>query len=249
MALGILALGAVAPDAAAQQAEPARDGSKFGDIRVGADGFVLPAGQVELTELVAAAAFYLQRNLLAEPEELARTAPLHFQKELALDALGCEDVVTQLLYMRGFAVIEVDAARGLYEVLLIAGPRGAEVVERAPCRSADAVLRRPHLKQYVFTEVQLDCLDAEAAADQLRRLLGAAAGPSQHRLGGVVFGALGNARTLLLAGFQDEVAQAIRLVRVCDASAAAAAGSTADPADEAAESARRNARPGTTRAN
>lgn len=188
-------------------------------IRVDKDGFVLPAAEIDLDELIGATARYLQRNIICDPGELARASgpPLRLQKELALDALGCEEVVSQLLYVRGFALLAIDADRGLYEVVHLDGPRQNEVITAAPRRSVDEILRRPRLKMFVLTEVPLQHIDATVAANALRPFYGQASSRSGGRNANVVtFGTMGSPGSLLIAGFQDQVAHAIHLVHACD---------------------------------
>jgi type II secretory pathway component GspD/PulD (secretin) len=234
--IAALAVCALAPFAVTQSDAPARaeqprpESAAPVHIRIGSDGFVLPAGDIELRELIEAAAYYLQRNIVSNPDELRRAGgePLHLQKELAVDALGCEDVLSQMLYMRGFAVIEVDSDKRLYEVIHLQGTRAAEVAASAPHRAPEEILRRPHLKQYVVTEVQLQHVDAQKACSMLRPFFANAIGGMASNSLRLVVGTMGNRSSLLLGGFQDDLAQAILLVRACDTAHA----NTAEPEED-----------------
>lgn len=192
-------------------------------IRIDRSGIVLPAAEIAVDDLIAAAARYLQRNIGCDPTELTGAAanPLHLQKELALDALGCEDVLSQLLATRGLALVPTDADRGLYQVIRIDGPRQAEILASAPQRSPEQVLLRPQLHVYVMTAVPLEHVDATEAAKTLRPFFAvppSRSGPAPHLP--LSFGTMGGGQTLLIAGFQDQVATAIGLVRACDRPAA-----------------------------
>lgn len=188
-------------------------------IRIDHHGIVLPAAEIGVEELIAAAARYLQRNIGCDPTELtgAATNPLRLQKELALDALGCEDMLSQLLATRGLALVPTDADRGLYQVVRIDGPRQAEIADNALRRSPEEILLRPQLHVYVMTAVPLEHVDAAEAAKTLRTFFAVQptrAGPMVHLP--LAFGAMGGGQTLLIAGFQDQVATALGLVRACD---------------------------------
>jgi hypothetical protein len=200
----------------AQEARPpaAHVSAPGSAIRIGKDGFVLPAGDIEIRDLIDASARFLQRNILYRQEELAQAhPPLSFQKELALDAIGCEEVLCQLLYVRGLALLTLDADRGLYEVVSMQGPRAREVMLNVQRRTPEEVLRRPNLKQPVLTAVQLQHINANIATNALRPFFAHASGQMG---GGISFGTAGGNRSLLICGFQDQVASAVRLLQSCD---------------------------------
>jgi hypothetical protein len=200
-------------------AQPAAEGAPtLSTIRTGKDGFVLPEGTIDLADLIDSAARYLQRNIFYAPQELAQApsgTTIVLQRELALDAIGCEEVLGELLYMRGFALLTVNADKNLYEVVFLFGQRAREVTLSAQRRTVDEILKRPRLKQPVITEIQLQHINASVATNALRPFFANQAGPSQNGLG-LTFGTAGSNMTLLVSGFQDQVAQLIRLVQACD---------------------------------
>jgi hypothetical protein len=186
-------------------------------IRTGKDGFVLPAGEFNLVDLITAAATYLQRNIVWNPTELAQSpqgASFTFQKELVLDAVGCEEVLMQLLYLKGYALVMVDEQKGIYEVVFLPGQRGRTVIENAPRRTPEEILRRPNLKQYVLTEIRLEHINATVATNALRPFFGSQQGGSPG--GSITLGTAGSNSVLLVSGFQDQLAQVIRLLKSCD---------------------------------
>ena len=213
MSLPLLAQGRRTPPSPAAPAPAPADPNP---IRVGKDGFVLPAGEFGILDLITAAATYLQRNILWAPAEMGQSpggTSFTFQKELALDAPGCEEVLCELLYMKGYALLTVDADKGIYEVVFMTGQRGREVTGSALRRTPEEILRRPRLKQCVITEVKLEHINATIATNALRPFF-AASGPA----GGssAVIGTAGSGSALLIAGFQDQVAQMIQILKASD---------------------------------
>lgn len=178
-------------------------------------GFVLEAGDIAVEELIDQAARFLNRNVLYNPAELAAAggrAGIRLQKRIELDALGCEELLASLLYVNGFAVIPLDADKGFYEVVAIHGPRGREVVSRPIAMDPDQVLRRPQLKMVVVTTVQLRHINAVIATNALRPFFSSGNQPP----GSLTIGNVGNQASIVLLGFADQVAAAIRLLRECD---------------------------------
>ena len=101
------------------------------------------------------AARFLGRTYVTPPELEQESAKVEIQKKLNLDAIGCEEVLSQLLYVRGLAVVSVDPLRGIYEVVSLRGSRGAEVMTGAEYMNPDEVLKRASWKVYVLTSVPL----------------------------------------------------------------------------------------------
>jgi hypothetical protein len=97
-----------APEKPARAPEP-------GHIRTDRSGLVLPAGAIDADELVDAVARFLGRSIAwtAAEHGKAPIEPFVLQKELALDAPGCEEVLSQLLWSRGFALVPLHADKGL----------------------------------------------------------------------------------------------------------------------------------------
>lgn len=203
------------PPAAAQPV--AESAPTLSTIRTGKDGFVLPEGTIDLADLIDSAARYLQRNIFYLPQELAQApggTTIALQRELALDAIGCEEVLCELLYMRGFALLPRNTDKNLYEVVFMLGARAREVTMSAQRRTVDEILKRPRLKQPVITEVQLQHINATIATNALRPFFANQGGPQSGP--GLTFGTAGSNMTLLVSGFQDQVVQLIRLVQACD---------------------------------
>ena len=177
--------------------------------------FVLEAGEVQLPTLVDRCASYLGRNILMNAAEMQGGGPgplvVRLQQKVETDQAGCEEVMTSLLYRSGFAVIQLDDG-GMFEVVSMHGPRGREVTTRTQHRSVEQVLARPNLKVPVTVTVALKHINATIATNALRPFFASTAGPGPS----LTIGNVGNNSAMLISGFQDQVAQAIRLVRECD---------------------------------
>ena len=175
-------------------------------------GFVLEAGEHSLRSIIERASKYLGRNYLMPTELDMPNLNVVLQKTLALDANGCEQVVSQLVYSKNFAITPLDPGRGLYEVIFMRGAKRPQVIQQALTMTVEEVLRRPRLKMYVCTTIKLKHVDASHASQQLRPFF--AAGGA--RGGGLSFGTGGSSRQLLLQGFADNVASAIRTIQSLD---------------------------------
>lgn len=203
------------PPKAAVATAPAPAATSHAAIEIG-NGFVLPEGEVTIEELIGATARFLNRNLLINEQELAgaRNSSFFFQRRLTLDALGCEEVVYNLLYQKGFAVVPLDPARQIFEVLSMNGPRAREIANRASWTTPDDVLKRPNLKEMVLTTVPLQHINATIATNALRPFFASTGAPGGS--GSLTLGNVGNNSSMLLQGFRDQVAGAIRMLRQVD---------------------------------
>lgn len=179
--------------------------------------FVVAAGEVSLETLIDRCAAYLDCNILTFPQELQNgptSASIKLQKGIAVDADGCEEFLAHALYRSGLALTRLDNKGELREVIALNGPRHREVISRALERSPEEVLARPNLKLAVTTLVPLEHINATIATNALRPFLvsmGAAQSGSALTIGNI-----GGAEAMLISGMQDQVAQAIRLIRKCD---------------------------------
>jgi len=181
------------------------------------DPFVLPAGDITITALVDSCASYLGRNILYNQSEVqsgsSQGSTMKLQRQIVTDHAGCEELLHSLLYRKGFAVTPVDPRRDVYEVILMTGQRGREVSNRAVHKSTKEILARPDLKVMVITVVELEHINAQLANNALRPFFASTGG---NYGGSLSIGNVGNRSSLLLQGFQDQVAQAIRMLRLCD---------------------------------
>lgn len=204
--LALLSVLAVTPACVSQQ--PAKTPPK--------EPFVVEAGEVLLTNLIDRCAAYLDFNILLSPQELAgqQNGPaVRLQKAIATDRAGCEEFLASMLHRSGLALTYVNEKGTILEVISMNGPRGREVLNRAVQRTPEEVLARPDLMLPVSTVLPLKHVNATIATNALRPFFASTgmAGTSSLTLGNV-----GNSTGLLLSGMQDQVAQAIRLVRACD---------------------------------
>lgn len=200
--------------------------------------FVFEPGVVELRALVERCGAYLQRNILLDDSELqsnsgrkARPAPpaaagapaaaapaadgptgpfVELQLPIVTDRDGCEEMLTSLLWTRGLALIPLDEAKGVYEVLSMSGARAREIPTRAVQRTAEQVLARPTLRQFVSIAYTLQHTNASIATNALRPFF---AGQNTNSL---ILGNMGNATSVLLSGPQDQIANALLILRAAD---------------------------------
>jgi hypothetical protein len=175
------------------------------DVDKKPEPFALAASAIELSEFVDACAGYLEWNILYDTREFegAGAGAIKLQRSIVTDRDGCEELLYSLLYRQGYAVKTVDAARNVYEVLMM---QGASYVELAK------ILERPALKRQVITTLSLQHINARYANNALRPFFAGTGGTSM----GLSIGTVGNPQSLLLQGFQDEVAQAVRVIQLAD---------------------------------
>ncbi|MFM1871352.1 MAG: hypothetical protein RL398_774 [Planctomycetota bacterium] len=176
--------------------------------------FRIEAGEVQIPDLIDRCAVYLDRNILVSPNEIAGVVPVRLQRPIETDRDGCEELLAGMLTRSGHVLTVVDDKQGIYEVLNAMGPRGRELMGRAQQRTVEQVLARPRLKMPVTTTVSLQHINATIATNALRPFYASTGG--MNVAGSLTLGNVGNAGSLLLSGLQDQVAQAIELVRRCD---------------------------------
>jgi len=175
-------------------------------------GFVLKAGDHALLDVIRDAAKFLGRNYLTTDGDFANSPTITLDKTLNLDVFGCEEVVSQLAYSRNFAMTAVDAKRGIYEFIFIRGPRRPEIFNRARFVQPEEVLRRTKLKMAVTTVVRLEHCNASRLTATVRPFFaGGGVGGSSVQIGNA-----GNERAVLLSGFADHVAAALKMLRAVD---------------------------------
>ncbi len=177
--------------------------------------FRLAAGDVQMTALIDQCAAYLQVNILSSPQELqtSQSMSVKLQQPVTTDRNGCEELLTSLLYRSGFGLMWLDDKGSMMEVVNLQGPRAREMWSRAQERSIEAVLSRPNLKLAVTVVVPLEHINATIATNALRPFFASSGG---MQVGSLTIGNVGNNKSLLMSGMQDQVVQAIRLVQKCD---------------------------------
>lgn len=183
------------------------------DITFDANGMTLPAGEITANDLIDAAAKFLGRNILWSPQELGNTPTFGLQRPLAVDARGCEEVLCQLLATRNLIVLPIDEQKNLYEVVSLQGPRQRDIPAAAVWRTPDELLQREQLKQLVISIVPLKHINAQIATNALRPFFGMS---GQNSAASLIIGNVGTNEAVLLQGFADQVADAIRLLRESD---------------------------------
>lgn len=171
--------------------------------------FVLEKGEVTVSQLVERAARHLNWQVRCTEQEPGTARPFQIREPLRLDAAGCEDVLCALLSARELALVP-EAIQRRFEVVSLTGKRGKEVYAAAIELTPEEVLRRPHRKRVVTTTVPLRNVHGAFVVNQLQPLYYSRS-PShldlpQQR----------GARSVLMTGFQDQVAHAIELVQAVD---------------------------------
>lgn len=178
--------------------------------------FVLEAGEHDIRDVVDRAAAYLRRNILMvdnlDVPQLKGLGPTVLQQPMTLDAQGCEEVLASMLHVRGLALIPLDESKGLYEVVSMHGARRGDIMARALARTAEEVLERPGLRMVVTVALPLQHVNATIANNALRPFFASGGNAALPLL----LGTAGSNSVLLLCGFQDQVASAIRLLQVVD---------------------------------
>ncbi len=206
--VGALAAAVPVHTSPCQQAEPpaARSGP-----------FVLEAGEIEVAALIDRVAEYMGYNVLYSEAEVQAAGPtggrIRLTRRTETDRDGCWELFGSLLYHKGFAVLALDEARGLYEVVMIAGQRGREIASGAKFVPHGEVERYAALRAIpIMTTVPLQNVNAPIATNALRPFFASTGSAST----GITIGNVGNTSDILLAGFGPQVAAACRLLKLVD---------------------------------
>ncbi len=181
--------------------------------------FVLEAGEHSLIDLVNRSGKFLKRNHLYNPGEINNpvAGEVNLQQRLVLDAKGCEEVICQLLYTRGFARMTIDKDRGIYEWIAVNGPKRGQLglhSEYVPMDELDGY--RNLVGVSIMTHVKLEHIDANIATAQLRPFFAQGGGAGMS----LIPGSVGNGTALLLQGPAPQVFGACQLLRLVDQEAA-----------------------------
>jgi type II secretory pathway component GspD/PulD (secretin) len=135
-----------------------------------AKSFVLEAGEHELSRLVVDVGEFLGRTHLIDEKELGAipSTRITLPRRMSLDAIAAEDLLSQLTASRGFAMTTLDADRGVYEWVMMSGPKRTELPMRAVTWSPAAVRARPNLMLPVTVTVDLQHANPAAVVNALR---------------------------------------------------------------------------------
>lgn len=190
-----------------------------GPILATKDGLSLPAGEFTVADLIDATSRYLCRNYLHDDGAIAVLAPFTLQRPLALDALGAEEVLYALLASRDLLVLPLDELRGMFAIVPLVGRDRPLPMTSVPMRTPDEILRRPRLHELVTTVVTLRAAEAPALANALSVQFTLQSGRAASQTTAAAL----DARTLLLHGFRDQLAEVLAVLRQLDRHAEAAA--------------------------
>lgn len=214
--LALLSCVLAAPLAAQSVEVLVRGTERHGDIVTGKHGMVLPAGEFTVAEMVEACAGYLCRNYLYDPNVVMQRAPFRLQRELALDALGSEEVLYALLSARNLAALPLDEARGIYQVVPLEPSGRSHPMAAIPWRRPQDLLLRPHYRELAMTTIAVEHLDARQVANGLRSHF---AMLRQWQPGAPTI-AFVSEHALVLHGYGDQLAETIQAIRTLDQLAA-----------------------------
>ena len=180
--------------------------------------FVIEAGEHTIKDLIDRTAEFLKRNYIYSAQEVDQLGPeasIKIQNRLDLGRTEVETVVSQLLYTRNFAMLPVNEPRGIYEWVSLAGQKRTEIDSRPKQMTVAEVMAYVGPKMPVITTYTLQNIQAPQAQNTLRPFFVSGGGPGPS----LSFGIIGNANALLIRGFSDQVAAAVKLLQRTDGAA------------------------------
>lgn len=177
---------------------------------------VLPAGEHKLVDVTDMIGSYLKLNILTESLE-AGPKEVKFKQDLRLEGDQALDVLSQLLLANNCALTTLDEKAMLLEVITLNSSGRQTLLRRAAFASPEEIFARPRLGMWVTTTVKLQHIDAQAATNSLRPFFSGSGGSLS-----VMFGSVGNRDSLLIGGFQNNVAGMLTLLASMDVPESAA---------------------------
>jgi len=175
--------------------------------------FVLEAGTYPLKEFLLKCASHLGWNLLLDGTDFQNPMnTIDIQKTIRVDTKGCQEVMTTLALVRDFAIVPVDVSKNMYQAIFVRGPRRPTISTSASFMSPLEVKQHARAALPVVTVVRLKHISATKATNTVRPFFaGAGAGAASIQIGNA-----GDDESVLLAGFSNQVAQAMRLFEEVD---------------------------------
>lgn len=171
---------------------------------------LLPVGEHKVASLVELVGRYGRFNLLCDPVQIKDAKPIKLTSPVEISGASCLDALSSLLYTQNLVLLPVDESKGVFEVVALYGVRGSQGLESSAVeRSVEDILASPDSKRYVCTTVSLQHQNAQMINNTIMPLLSG----GRPRM---AIGASANGRALILRGFQNQVAAAIRLVKTND---------------------------------
>ena len=179
---------------------------------------VLSKGPHGIDELIKKSGEFLGRNYLFDssqsPEVCNPNNPqgkIELPRELRLDAASCEEVIGQILFAHNWVAAVLDPEQKLYDWVFLPGPKGPALKQQVRQRSPEEVLAQPKRVEFVAVAVKLEHLNAQLAAANLRQFFNDPRGllnllPTGGQRSG----------SLLVTGFQPQVAQILDLLKMLD---------------------------------
>ncbi|MCA8963260.1 MAG: hypothetical protein H6838_14460 [Planctomycetes bacterium] len=177
------------------------------------DTFVLEAGTHEVTDLIDRVAAFLDFNILYEGSEIGGAGKIRITRRTEVDAHGCWDLFSSLLYHKNLAILPLQTDKGFYQVVNMNGPRAREISSAAvfvPYQEVESYAKS--MATPIQTTVPLRNINATIATNALRPFFAAIGGANS----GLTFGNVGNNTSLLVQGYAHQVAAACRLLERVD---------------------------------
>ncbi len=175
--------------------------------------FVLESGTYGMKEFLLKCTSHLGWNLLLEESDFQNpNNKIEIQMTITVDTKGCEEVLTNLMFVKDFAIVPVDVSKKIYQAIFIRGPKRPMIMTSARFMSPLEVKQHAKMAIPVVTALRLKHISASKATASVRPFLaGGGVGASA-----VQIGTAGNEEMVLLQGFANQVAQAMRLFEEVD---------------------------------
>ena len=139
-------------------------------------------------------------------------ATVTLERAVRTDRAGCEDLLSSLLWSKGFGITPLDTGRGVYEVVSLAGSRARDYVSRAAHRTVDEVRARPDSYFCVTVVAPLQHVNSVIATNALRPFFASTGGPG----GSITLGNVGSGNSLVVSGPQHTVVAVLDMLRTVD---------------------------------
>lgn len=185
--------------------------------------FVFTAGEVPVADLIARCGEYLKWNILVSPQELQYVHPpavVALDRDIKTDRDGCADLLSSLLWSKGFGLTPLDESKGVYEVICLSGARARAFTSRTAHRTAEQVRARPNSYFCVTVVAPLQHTNATIATNALRPFFASTGGALGASL---TLGNVGNNSAMVICGPQNSVVAALDMLRTVDVPAEGAA--------------------------
>lgn len=129
---------------------------------------VIPAGTHALTEIVDEVAKCSHSTILVEELRRAGAGRIDLQSPIVLNDTDFVETLHNLLFTQQYAIVPVDSAARLYDVVALQGPRRDLAMTTAIQREPRDIRARPESMRFVWCEVPLEIHNATVLVNLLR---------------------------------------------------------------------------------